>query len=217
MCDPDAKFAHLSPPSDLLARWVDRIPPGPALDLGAGRGTIARWLAARGFQVDAVERDPALFRELRAAYLGGNPKAHYSDIMNFSMEAQWYALVVAQAVLHYLTPQQCRGLATRILTALAPGAWLVAEVLTTDDPECAALRAGGAERLGAHTFRIPATDRVLHFFEAGELKSLFSSLQIMEYEVSRRIAPGTEAGYRAGASLVACNPGPQDEARQSPI
>ena len=39
--------------------WVvaelDGLPPGAALDLGAGEGRHAVWLAGRGWQVDAVD------------------------------------------------------------------------------------------------------------------------------------------------------------------
>lgn len=43
-------------PPDLLRGREHLLPPGGrALDVACGRGAVARWLAARGFEVDAVD------------------------------------------------------------------------------------------------------------------------------------------------------------------
>jgi SAM-dependent methyltransferase len=68
------------PPSPWIRRWIGFVRPGGAvLDVACGSGRHARWLAELGFEVDAVDRDPALFREpppsvrLRAADLEKGP------------------------------------------------------------------------------------------------------------------------------------------------
>jgi SAM-dependent methyltransferase len=49
-------------PSAWVVRWAPLIRPGGAvLDVACGSGRHARWLAAMGFEVDAVDRDPTLF------------------------------------------------------------------------------------------------------------------------------------------------------------
>lgn len=56
--------SHLAdlPPSPWVARWTALIRPGgEVLDLACGSGRHARYLAALGFEVVAVDRDPALF------------------------------------------------------------------------------------------------------------------------------------------------------------
>jgi SAM-dependent methyltransferase len=51
-----------NPPSPWIRRWIGFVRPGGAvLDLACGSGRHARWLAELGFEVDAVDRDPALF------------------------------------------------------------------------------------------------------------------------------------------------------------
>ncbi|HEX4943755.1 MAG TPA: class I SAM-dependent methyltransferase [Usitatibacteraceae bacterium] len=56
--------AHLAdlPPSPWVARWASLVRPGgEVLDLACGSGRHARYLAAQGFEVTAVDRDPGLF------------------------------------------------------------------------------------------------------------------------------------------------------------
>ena len=56
--------SHLadSPPSPWVARWAALIRPGgEVLDVACGAGRHARFLAAQGFEVCAVDRAPGLF------------------------------------------------------------------------------------------------------------------------------------------------------------
>jgi 2-polyprenyl-3-methyl-5-hydroxy-6-metoxy-1,4-benzoquinol methylase len=58
---------HLDRPSGWVCRWAGFIPPGgTVLDLACGGGRHTRFLAARGFRVEAVDRDPAAVAELAA-------------------------------------------------------------------------------------------------------------------------------------------------------
>jgi SAM-dependent methyltransferase len=68
------------PPSPWVMQWAGAIRPGGAvLDLACGSGRHSRLLARLGFEVDAVDRDPALFTDpppqvvLRGADLEAGP------------------------------------------------------------------------------------------------------------------------------------------------
>jgi SAM-dependent methyltransferase len=53
-------------PSDWVVRWARLIKArGAVLDLACGNGRHARWLAARGHEVTAVDRDPGAVEALR--------------------------------------------------------------------------------------------------------------------------------------------------------
>ncbi|PKN58217.1 MAG: SAM-dependent methyltransferase [Deltaproteobacteria bacterium HGW-Deltaproteobacteria-14] len=55
---PDALVMGAGPPATLLA-WEDSLPrSGRALDVAAGEGQAAVWLAERGLEVDAVDISP---------------------------------------------------------------------------------------------------------------------------------------------------------------
>ena len=123
------------PPLDALARWWSVAPRGRALDLGAGSGEAAVWLAGQGFLVDAVEHDREAVTYLQRARAGRTIVVHPVDLRVFPLEPKTYALVLASAVLHFLRPSELWPLADRLCDCLLPGGLLVAEVLTIDDPE----------------------------------------------------------------------------------
>jgi len=117
-----AHSAHheLSAPSAWVARWADRIPAGGrVLDVACGSGRHARFLAARGHPVEAVDRDPACVAPLaglpgirtRSADLEGGP---------WPYEGERFAGIVAVNYLH-------RPLFPHLLAALATGGVLIYE------------------------------------------------------------------------------------------
>jgi SAM-dependent methyltransferase len=57
--------AHFDlPPSPWVQRWAPSIRPGGVvLDVAAGSGRHARWLARLGFEVEAVDRDASLLAD----------------------------------------------------------------------------------------------------------------------------------------------------------
>jgi len=190
-------------PNEALATWIDRIPLGRALDLGAGDGKTSLWLAERGFRVDAVEQDPERIHDLRRATQGGSIHLHPINIMQFRPPKETYALVVAEAVLHFFAPSDLRPLAKRLTECLAQGGVLIAEVFTTDDPGYDVLRQEKVRQIEPNTFEAPPLLGLLHYFEPGELRDLFSSLHPLEYVEDRRLDPASVEGYRGAARLVA--------------
>jgi SAM-dependent methyltransferase len=67
----------VNPPSAWVARWSALIERGPVLDVACGEGRHARFLAERGLQVVAVDRDDQLLPEnirfVRAELEDGRP------------------------------------------------------------------------------------------------------------------------------------------------
>src|SRR5688572_33241194 len=90
----------LQTPSPWVTRWGALIPAGArVLDVASGAGRHARWLAARGHAVDAVDRDPQAL-----AGLAGTPGVtiHSADIENgpWPFAAGVYGGVVVTNYLH---------------------------------------------------------------------------------------------------------------------
>jgi SAM-dependent methyltransferase len=111
---------ELAEPSGWVVRWAPLIPAGGAvLDVASGSGRHARWLAARGHPVDAVDRDAAAI-----AMLADIPgvRALCADIEGdaWPYSGERYAGVVVTNYLH-------RPLFPRLLDALEPGGVLIYE------------------------------------------------------------------------------------------
>jgi SAM-dependent methyltransferase len=86
-------------PSPWIVRWEALIPAGPVLDVACGAGRHARWFAARGRDVDAVDRDAHAIEALNAV---AGVRALAADIENgpWPYRGRRYAAVVVANYLH---------------------------------------------------------------------------------------------------------------------
>ncbi len=122
--------------ADVHRSWFAQLPFAPsgnALDIGAGSGRDARFLASRGFRVTAVEPANAL-REQAIAYGQQQPAPKHKiewladqlpSLTKVVGLQQSYNLVLLSAVWMHLTTQE-RALALPVLASLmAPDALLV--------------------------------------------------------------------------------------------
>ena len=116
-------------PSDLLQRWLPRLPRGRALDIACGAGRNAILLAQSGYQVDAIDISSAGLRRAReqAAQRGITVNWIEHDLdLDFDF-ARDYALIV---VLWYVN----LPLIARLAGCLSPGGCLLCEEhLQTDE------------------------------------------------------------------------------------
>ncbi|OLR91297.1 class I SAM-dependent methyltransferase [Actinokineospora bangkokensis] len=100
---------------------LDALGAGPGvrcLEVGAGRGSIAAWLRARGADVTALDLDVDRFDA------PGVP-VHRCDVTTDPLPGDGYDLVHARLVVQHLTRR--RAAVRRLAQALAPGGHLVLE------------------------------------------------------------------------------------------
>ena len=117
---PDAPHAGLSPPSKWLMRFAALIAPGArVLDYACGSGRHARWLAARGMQVDAVDSDRAALDRLQGV-TGVRARELELEGDDWPLAGESYAAVV---VTNYLYRPRFDAL----LALLPPGGVLIYE------------------------------------------------------------------------------------------
>jgi len=127
------------------------------LDVACGNGRHARWLAARGHPVEAVDRDAALLAEL-AAIPGITTRCADLEAGAWPYAGQAFAAIVVVNYLH-------RPLFPRLPAALAPGGVLIYETF-----------AAGNERYGR-----PANPDYL--LRPGELLDMArGALRVLAYE-----------------------------------
>ena len=167
-------------PSDWLVRHLELIrPEGRVLDVAAGRGRNALYLARRGFHVHAVDRDVDAAADLhRAAAADGLPLT--CEVVDLETEpppdlgkARFDAVVVFRYLHRPLFPS--------LIEAVAPGGLLIYETFTV------------AQALGGR----PRNPRFL--LKPGELVQLVAPLEILH-------AREADVDGQAVASVAATRP-----------
>jgi SAM-dependent methyltransferase len=109
-------------PSDWVTRWAHLVAPGASvLDVASGRGRHARWFAARGYRVLALDRDDEALASMSAI---AGIETLCADLENgapWPLEAdRSFDAVVVTNYLH-------RPLFGHLIDALAPGGVLIYE------------------------------------------------------------------------------------------
>jgi SAM-dependent methyltransferase len=116
-------------PNHGLVVEVDALPPGSALDVGAGEGADAIWLAGRGWRVTAVDISPvALARAASRARRAGAEVADriewvHRDLLSWEPPTRQYELVSAH--FFHAAPGPRRLLFGRLASAVVAGGTLI--------------------------------------------------------------------------------------------
>ncbi len=113
---------HDGLPSALLTRWVHLVHPGRALDVAAGLGRNALFLASRGFQVDAVDISSTALAEAARRARRRRLRVRWieADLDRYRLPRARYDLVVVSFFLK-------RRLIPALKAAVRPGGLLVME------------------------------------------------------------------------------------------
>jgi 2-polyprenyl-3-methyl-5-hydroxy-6-metoxy-1,4-benzoquinol methylase len=112
------------------AALLDLVPPcEAALDVGCGRGLVARLLASRCKRVDAIDLSSEMIRVARERSAGyPNIEFHLGDVCQWLRQGARYDCITSMAVLHHLDAQE---VVPRLVRALRPGGLLLLlDVLT---------------------------------------------------------------------------------------
>jgi SAM-dependent methyltransferase len=180
----DGDYTPRAEPARFLEDWIDRFPPGRALDVACGTGRNALRLAEAGFDVDAVDiSEVAIARAgAEAERRGLKVSWHVVAMDEYDIPAGSYQLIT---VVRYRNS----SLWPRLRAGLAPDGWILVEHHMKST----------AEVLGPSTpdFRL----------DPQELLVAFGSLRVLHY--SEQLEPGDlDPGHYALARLVACNGDP---------
>jgi SAM-dependent methyltransferase len=171
----------MTEPSDWILRYAGLLSPGASvLDVAAGQGRHARWLAARGCRVTAIDRAPEALTSLRSiaglTVIEADIEADRADAWPVP-PGSFDALVVT----HYLH----RPLFPRMAASLRPGGYLLYETFMV-----------GNERYGR-----PSSPAFL--LRESELLAAFATLRVIAFEQGVRPGPSPRVVQR----LLACAPG----------
>ncbi|MFP5372098.1 MAG: class I SAM-dependent methyltransferase [Actinomycetes bacterium] len=111
-------------PNRLAAELIEPLPPGRALDLAAGEGRMALWLAGRGWEVEALDFSrTALERGRQAAPPGATVTWRVDDAVTAELGEGAFDVVL---VLYLHMPRDVvSGVLRRAARAVAPGGRLL--------------------------------------------------------------------------------------------
>jgi SAM-dependent methyltransferase len=173
-------------PNRFVAEQTLPLVPGRALDLAAGEGRNAVWLATRGWRVTAVDFSAVGMAkaERLAADHGVDVETVVADVLTHPFEEDQWDLVVV-AYLQLAEPAR-RAVITRAGTALAPGGTIVIVAHDLDNLE---------QGWGG-----PQSPEVL--YRAEETAAWLEGLDVVVQTVVGRVVPGEEEDHVALDTLV---------------
>jgi SAM-dependent methyltransferase len=150
------------PPNAHLTAEVSGLRPGRALDGGCGHGSDTLWLAARGWQVTAVDFSAAALAYARStakaagAHVAGRVTWAEADLATWTPPAAHFDLV---ASLYVHVAGSVEEMVRRMATAVAPGGTLLLVGHRPVDPDTgAATPAAGQVQVSVET-AVTALDR----------------------------------------------------------
>lgn len=121
----DTELVWSAEPNRFVAAELGGLPPGRALDLAAGEGRNALWLAGRGWRVTAVDFSPvAIDKGRRLAQRAGlTVDWVVADVLTYRPDAAFDLVLVAYL---HLPPAEMSAAWSVAVRALAPGGVLFA-------------------------------------------------------------------------------------------
>jgi cyclopropane fatty-acyl-phospholipid synthase-like methyltransferase len=164
-------------PETILVRFADRLKPGAVvLDIGAGQGRNARFLAARGCTVHALEPS-----RVAAAALD-HVTVFCSRFERFEPPVPAYDGILVFGLIPDLDPDSIRTLLGKIDAWGEDGTVVWVTAFTTSDPACERHRAAGV-----------ASGRT--YLEPGQILSMFERYTVLHHH------EGLGPEHRHGADL----------------
>jgi len=124
-------------PEPLLEEFVSsgRITPGPALDIGAGTGTNAIWMAERGFEVLGVDVAPLAVERAQAKIEGRALSCRFAvlDFLAALPSGGPVQFVFDRGCFHVFDEAvERQKFAAQVAAVLAPGGWWLSLIGSTE-------------------------------------------------------------------------------------
>ena len=126
-------------PEPLLVEFVTSgaVTPGPTLEIGAGTGTNAIWMAERGFDVLGVDVSPLAVERAQAKLEGHALRCRFAawDFLAAPPSAARFQFVFDRGCFHVFDePDERRRFAAQVADALGPGGLWLSLVGSTEGP-----------------------------------------------------------------------------------
>lgn len=179
-------------PEDDVKNWAATLTPGARiLDLGAGVGRHALWLAAQGFDVLALDAAPDGLASIDAV---GGVQTVLGRMDDLPFEAASFDHVLSWNVIYHGDEDVLLRTIAEIRRVLKPrGTYLGTMLSKRRLPHEQALFPGREISRNAWVFDAPGTDKIHPhcFCSAAELLALFSGFEVLELRDVEHEKPGS--------------------------
>jgi SAM-dependent methyltransferase len=151
------------------------------LDLGAGQGRHALFLAKRGFKVDALDPSKVAIETVSAMAAKENLdiRTYQSSFETFEPETDFYSGILMLGLIQILSWESIELLLEKILSWTRTGSLIFARAFTTEDSSFSRTRRSPEWKpIGRNSF----TDQLGHFrtfLKAGEILALFPDFKVI--------------------------------------
>lgn len=144
-----------------------------AVDIGAGEGRNAVWLAQKGFYVYAIEPSAVGVKKIEQKAVMAGIKLHVlnTDFLSATDGMSDIGFVLTMTSLEHMEYDYLIRTVKEVKRILKPGGYIYAMVFTEDDP--------GYRKEMEDTSECALF--IKHYFKKGELRDLFSDFEILEY------------------------------------
>jgi tellurite methyltransferase len=175
------KFYWGLKPDPLLMKYLPRIPKGKALDIGAGEGRNSIFLAKEGFEVEAIDivKEGLKKCEKLTKKYKLSITTRIIDVKKFKFKPRTYSLIISVAGIDFLKYSEIKKIINKIKSSLKKDGIVYIVSFTTKDPAYKILK--HQKEIEKNTFYSKKLKQYRHFFEPGELKSLFKNFRILYY------------------------------------
>ena len=171
-------------PNPVLEKFINIIPKGKALDIGAGEGRNSIFLAQNDFDVEALDKIPEGLEKCKnlAKETGLHINTIVQDVKNFDFQKEKYFLILAVASLDFLKKTEVEVIFNKIKKSLVDNGFIFLSVFSTNDPLFYKLKERGFKEIEENTFFMPKIDTIRHFFTKKEIAEAFNSFEVVYTE-----------------------------------
>jgi cyclopropane fatty-acyl-phospholipid synthase-like methyltransferase len=171
-----------SEPEKILRRYVKKLSGlRPFLDLGAGQGRHALFLANHGFSVDAIDPSQVAMDLLarRATEEKLDIRTHHCGFETFVPGVDFFSRVGAFGLVQLLSREDMSHLVEKITGWTGRGSLVFLTAFTTADPGYEQ-KAQSWTRIGRHSFS-DGEGQVRTYLEPGEIMGLFEGFEPLHH------------------------------------
>lgn len=179
-------------PSPVLEKFIDIVPKGLALDIGAGEGRNSFFLAKRGFEVEAIDKNKEDLEKCKKIAQENNLPitTDVGDITNFDFKKDKYSLTIAKHVLDFLKKSEAKTIVEKIKKSLVLDGFAYIAVFSVNDPVYQKIRDLNLDEIEKNTFYLPKYQKYRCFFTRDEMESMFKDFKILYLEEIEIRDPG---------------------------